>query len=93
MIRKLIQRVFRRRDGARAGATPGDRPAPQAQPAPLPREPTRYSGSAEGMNRDGILEKRGNRNNRQYKMIEPPMAAPQSYQRQNAYEKRRAEGR
>jgi len=39
------------------------------------------------MNRDGLLEKRGNRNNRQYKMIEPPMAAPQSYQRQNAYER------
>ncbi len=48
------------------------------------------------MNRDGLLDKKGNRNNRQYRLIEvvePQIAVPQSYQRQNTYEKRRAEGR
>lgn len=48
------------------------------------------------MNRDGLLDKRGNRNNRQYRlmeMIEPEMVPTQNYQRQNSYEKRRAEGR
>ena len=48
------------------------------------------------MNRDGLLDKRGNRNNRQYRlieMIEPEMVPNQSYQRQASYEKRRAEGR
>ncbi|HNX39436.1 MAG TPA: hypothetical protein PKK11_02550 [Methanothrix sp.] len=48
------------------------------------------------MNRDGMLDKRGNRNNRQYRLIdviEPQMAASPSLQRQNTYEKRRAEGR
>ncbi len=48
------------------------------------------------MNRDGLLEKRGNRNNRQYRlieMIEPHMAASHGLQRQSGYEKRRAEGR
>ncbi len=44
------------------------------------------------MNRDGLLERRGNRNNRQYRlieMIEQKMTAPQNV----TYEKRRAEGR
>ncbi len=48
------------------------------------------------MNRDGLLDKRGNRNNRQYRlieMIEQDMVPHQNYQRQNSYEKRRAEGR
>jgi hypothetical protein len=48
------------------------------------------------MNRDGLLEKRGNRNNRQYRlieMIEPELMPSHNYQRQNSYEKRRAEGR
>lgn len=48
------------------------------------------------MNRDGMLDKRGNRNNRQYRLIEmtdAEMIPVQNYQRQNSYEKRRAEGR
>ena len=48
------------------------------------------------MNRDGLLEKRGNRNNRQYRlieMIEPELMSSHNYQRQNSYEKRGAEGR
>jgi len=47
------------------------------------------------MNRDGLLEKRGNRNNRQYRLIEniEPEEASHNYQRQNSYEKRRAESR
>jgi len=48
------------------------------------------------MNRDGLLDKRGNRNNRQYRlmeMVEPEMVPVQNYQRQSSYEKRRAEGR
>lgn len=45
------------------------------------------------MNRDGLLEKRGNRNNRQYRlieMIEPELMPNHSYQSQNGYEKRKA---
>ena len=47
------------------------------------------------MNRDGLLERRGNRNNRKYRlieMIEPEITAPQMQivSRQSAYEKRRA---
>lgn len=45
------------------------------------------------MNRDGLLEKRGNRNNRQYRLIEmaeADMMPHPNYQRQNGYEKRRA---
>jgi hypothetical protein len=48
------------------------------------------------MNRDGLLDKRGNRNNRQYRlieMIEPEMVSQHNYQRQTSYEKRRAESR
>lgn len=48
------------------------------------------------MNRDGLLDKRGNRNNRQYRLIEmtdAEMIPQQNYQHQNSYEKRRAEGR
>jgi len=48
------------------------------------------------MNRDGLLDKRGNRNNRQYRLMEmadAEMIPHQNYQRQNSYEKRRAEGR
>ncbi len=48
------------------------------------------------MNRDGLLEKRGNRNNRQYRLIEsvePELMPNHNYQRQSSYEKRRAEGR
>lgn len=48
------------------------------------------------MNRDGLLDKRGNRNNRQYRLmeiVEPEMVPNHNYQRQSSYEKRRAEGR
>jgi hypothetical protein len=48
------------------------------------------------MNRDGLLDKRGNRNNRQYRlieMVEPEMVPQHNYQRQNSYEKKRAESR
>ena len=48
------------------------------------------------MNRDGLLDKRGNRNNRQYRlieMVEPEMVSQHNYQRQNSYEKKRAESR
>ncbi|VVB69115.1 Uncharacterised protein [uncultured archaeon] len=48
------------------------------------------------MNRDGLLDRRGNRNNRQYRLIEkiePEMISPQSIQRQSSYERRSAEGR
>jgi len=45
------------------------------------------------MNRDGLLERRGNRNNRQYRLIEsvePEMVSHNNYQRQNIFEKKRA---
>jgi DNA-binding transcriptional ArsR family regulator len=45
------------------------------------------------MNRDGLLDKRGNRNNRQYRlieMVEQEIMPQHNYQRQNSYEKRRA---
>ncbi|MDD1761068.1 MAG: hypothetical protein LUQ59_02450 [Methanothrix sp.] len=48
------------------------------------------------MNRDGLLDKRGNRNNRQYRLtenVEPDVVPQHNYQRQNSYEKRRAESR
>jgi hypothetical protein len=48
------------------------------------------------MNHDGILAKRGNRNNRQYRLIDEADGEKmpgQSIQHQNANEKRRAEGR
>jgi len=49
------------------------------------------------MNRDGLLDRRGNRNNRQYRLIDDAEAGAISghnvVQRQNTYEKRRAEGR
>jgi len=48
------------------------------------------------MNRDGLLEKRGNRNNRQYRLmeiVEPEMVSQHNYQRQTSYEKKRAESR
>ena len=48
------------------------------------------------MNRDGLLDRRGNRNNRQYRLIEkiePEMVSPQSVQRQSAYDRRKVEGR
>ena len=48
------------------------------------------------MNRDGLLDKRGNRNNRQYSLIEnvePEAVSQHNYQRQNSYEKRGAESR
>jgi hypothetical protein len=48
------------------------------------------------MNRDGLLDRRGNRNNRQYRLIEkiePEMIPHQSIQRQSNYERRSAEGR
>lgn len=48
------------------------------------------------MNRDGLLDKRGNRNNRQYRLIENidrEIAPQHDYQRQNSYENRRAESR
>jgi DNA-binding transcriptional ArsR family regulator len=48
------------------------------------------------MNRDGLLDRRGNRNNRQYRLIEKiesEMIQHPSIQRQNTDERRRAEGR
>ena len=48
------------------------------------------------MNRDGLLDKRGNRNNRQYRLmeiIEPEMVSQHNYQRQTSYEKKRVESR
>ena len=48
------------------------------------------------MNRDGLLDRRGNRNNRQYRLIEniePEMLSQQNISHQNSYEKRRVEGR
>ncbi len=48
------------------------------------------------MNRDGLIERRGNRNNRQYKLIEriePEMIQSPQASRQNTYERRRAESR
>jgi len=48
------------------------------------------------MNRDGLLDKRGNRNNRQYRLIENighEIMPQHDYQRQNSYENRRAESR
>lgn len=44
------------------------------------------------MNRDGLLERKGNRNNRQYKLVEENR--PEAAVEQNTYQqKRRAEGR
>jgi hypothetical protein len=43
------------------------------------------------MNRDGLLDRRGNRNNRQYRLLEE--IEPEMIQNQNSYEKRKAEGR
>lgn len=44
------------------------------------------------MNRDGLLEKKGNRNNRQYRLISE--SSPNMTQQENTYQsKRRAEGR
>jgi len=43
------------------------------------------------MNRDGQLDRRGNRNNRQYRLLEE--IEPEMIQNQNSYEKRKAEGR
>jgi hypothetical protein len=44
------------------------------------------------MNRDGLLERKGNRNNRQYRLI--PESGPDMTQQESAYQqKRRAEGR
>ncbi len=44
------------------------------------------------MNRDNLLERKGNRNNRQYKLVEENR--PEAAAEQNAYQqKRRAEGR
>ena len=48
------------------------------------------------MNRDGLLDKRGNRNNRQYRLmeiVEPEMISQHNYQRQTSYDKKRAESR
>ena len=48
------------------------------------------------MNRDGLLDRRGNRNNRQYRLIEniePVALSQQNISQQSSYEKRRAEGR
>jgi hypothetical protein len=48
------------------------------------------------MNHDGLLDKRGNRNNRQYKLMEivdEGMASQHNYQRQTSYEKKRVESR
>lgn len=45
------------------------------------------------MNRDGLLEKRGNRNNRQYRLaeiVEPEMVPQHDY---HSYERKRAESR
>ena len=45
------------------------------------------------MNRDGLLDRRGNRNNRQYRLIEniePDLVPQNNYQRQNSFEKKRA---
>jgi DNA-binding transcriptional regulator PaaX len=43
------------------------------------------------MNRDGQLDRKGNRNNRQYRLLEE--IEPEMMQNQNSYEKRKAEGR
>jgi len=43
------------------------------------------------MNRDGLLDRRGNRNNRQYRLIEK--IEPEMVSQQSNYERRRAEGR
>lgn len=48
------------------------------------------------MNHDGLLDKRGNRNNRQYKLIEAvdeEMAPQHNYQRQTSYERKKIESR
>jgi hypothetical protein len=48
------------------------------------------------MNHDGLLEKRGNRNNRQYRLVEivdEGMASHHNYQRQTSYEMKRIESR
>jgi hypothetical protein len=48
------------------------------------------------MNRDGLLDSKGNRNNRQYRLIEkiePEMISQENVQRQNTYERRKVEGR
>jgi hypothetical protein len=48
------------------------------------------------MNHDGLLNKRGNRNNRQYRLmdiVDEEMASQHNYQRQTNYEKKRVESR
>lgn len=47
------------------------------------------------MNRDGLLERKGNRNNRQYKLVEEtrPEAAMENNTQNTYQQKRRAEGR
>jgi hypothetical protein len=48
------------------------------------------------MNHDGLLDKRGNRNNRQYRLMEivdEGLASQHNYQRQTSYEKKRIESR
>ncbi|HNY33641.1 MAG TPA: hypothetical protein PKK68_03190, partial [Methanothrix soehngenii] len=48
------------------------------------------------MNHDGLLDKRGNRNNRQYRLIEAvdeEMAPQHNYQRQTSYERKKIESR
>ncbi len=48
------------------------------------------------MNHDGLLDKRGNRNNRQYRLIDivdEEMAPQHNYQRQISYERKRVESR
>jgi hypothetical protein len=52
------------------------------------------------MNHDGLLDKKGNRNNRQYKLMETVDEGiasqhnyQRNYQRQTSYEKKRAESR
>jgi len=49
------------------------------------------------MNRDGLLDRKGHRNNRQYRLVEEnleqDMVSQHNYQLQNSYEKKRAESR
>jgi DNA-binding transcriptional ArsR family regulator len=48
------------------------------------------------MNHDGLLDKRGNRNNRQYRLVDivdEEMAPQHNYQRQISYERKRVESR
>ena len=53
MIKRLIQRLFKRRDDAPADAAPGA-PAGGKRRTRLPSEPVRYSGSAEGVHREDV---------------------------------------